>query len=206
MTLVFPAPQKRLWVPGDGGARVLHIAGKIYVKLTDEQVDFATRTGEGWRVRAQERSATDLRDGWMDPITINIVGARGEYAVAIALGREWTGALFDKNKPDVDGPIEVRTVSPKYKYIGARLAMLLHDTDRHDYWPYVLVTSDPPHFTLHGWVYGCEAKEVVNGKKVYWETRGNKTGYWVPVAKLHPMPELVDLLAENDQLRATGGW
>jgi hypothetical protein len=165
------------------------------VRLTPSELRFAADVGVARQIQNMIKGRRD-RDGAEcdDPNTIHIGGARAECAVAKYFGRYWiaAGALGDFTACDVDG-IQVRwtraTHAPHLR---------IRKTDADDA-PFVLVTGDACVYTLHGWMFGRDAKDPT-----YWGDRGyvgRPCQYFVPVSDLSAVDALADWLAEYDYTR-----
>lgn len=115
---------------------------------------------------------------------LDIIGTRGELAVAKCLNLYWSGSVGNYKAIDVGGLIEVRAVDDPSK------RLMIHEEDK-DTPPFVLaVQIKPTLWRLVGWMYGWEAK---NPK--YWSDPSgkNRPAFFVETADLHPMSDLVKL-------------
>ena len=116
------------------------------------------------------------KDGW----GLHIEGAAGEMAAAKALNIYWSATVNTfKKGGDLGDRIQVRTRS-KHDY-----ELLVHPSDRDDD-VFVLVTGKSPHFLVHGWISGRDAKQTA-----YLKTHGGRDpAYFVPHRALHKLDEL----------------
>lgn len=107
-----------------------------------------------------------------------IEGALAEKAAAKVLDRYWSGDVTDYEADDV-GVYQVRYT----RHPAGRL--LVHEKD-HDDRPYILITGDERTFTLHGWLWGSEAKQ-----QQWWDSpQPNRPAFCVPRSALHAIEQL----------------
>lgn len=81
----------------------------------------------------------------------HVNGAIGEQVIAKALGLYWQPNIGGR---DVEGDVgrwQVRT--------SARRGLIIREGDL-DEAPFVLVVGTPPRFTIVGWLYGYEARQL----------------------------------------------
>lgn len=115
---------------------------------------------------------------------LDIVGTRGELAVAKALNLFWSGNVGDYKAIDVGGLFEVRAVEDPSR------RLIIHDEDK-DEPPFILaIQHEPTRWELRGWVHGHEAKRPEFFKD---PTGKGRHAYFVAHAFLRPMKELVAL-------------
>ena len=115
------------------------------ITLSPKQVEFADQQTDQLYSRRRTARTKDLA---IEPSKkINTVGGRSEYAAALCLNMEWTGAKPGK-QPDLDAIIDVKsTTAPNGLLIDRR----------HDEWtPYLLVYNKHPLYQLVGWAFGFE--------------------------------------------------
>lgn len=112
--------------------------------------------------------------GW----DIHIQGALGEMAVAKALNVYWSGSVNTFAACDLPG-LQVRTRSRHW------YDLIVRSRDSDDE-PFILVTGECPTFTVHGWIYGRDAK-----KPKWLREYGNRpAAYFVPQGALRPLKAL----------------
>jgi len=112
--------------------------------------------------------------GWSE----HIEGACGEMAVAKHLGIYWDGSVNTFHQCDLPG-LQVRTRS-RHDY-----DLIVRPSDRDDD-IFVLVTGKCPHYTIHGWIAGRDAK-----KQEYEAAHGGRpTAYFVPRSALQCLSNL----------------
>lgn len=150
------------------------------ITLTPQEAQYAAMVGiqrhiEALRAARPDRYGANTDDGW----TLHIEGAAGELAVAKHLGVYWAAPVNTYSTGGDVGALQVRTRS-RHDY-DLIVRPKDRDTDR-----FILVTGRTPHFRLHGWITGAEAKQ-----DRYLQTHGGREPAWfVPAANLHPMEEL----------------
>lgn len=109
----------------------------------------------------------------------NIIGARGEEAVAKWKGVYWGGDIMTYHLPDVAGKYQVRTRTKDY------YEMIVHEDDA-DNDIFILVIDHAPIMNIVGWLLGKECK-----KKEWIETHGGyRPAFFVPQAVLNPLETL----------------
>jgi hypothetical protein len=109
-------------------------------------------------------------EGW----SADIEGAAGEMAAAKALNLYCSHPVNTfKGGADV-GEYEIRTTSKSSN------KLIVRDRDDNDR-PFVLVTGTAPHFTVHGWIMGKDAKQEK------WKKAPNDRppAWFVPQSSLH---------------------
>ena len=160
---------------------------QIRITLSQIQLDYAENAG---RRRTAYNRKTNARHKWESGHTENpgedpgkvrdLIGARAEAAVSIALRYPWNGSPGTRDVADV-GPYHVRgTAMPWHK-------LILHPEDLDDA-PHILVTpaSRDSRYTffLRGWLWGHEGK-----LSKYWGEYGEKgrPAFWIPQHALRPM-------------------
>jgi hypothetical protein len=98
-----------------------------------------------------------------------------EAALAKALGLYWTGAGHRNSVDgDVAGGRECR------HSLHPHAALCVHG-DESDKAAFYLVTGRAPDFTVHGWLYGAEAKQPT-----WWRGDAARPCFMVPQAELRP--------------------
>jgi len=158
----------------------------IKVILTREHIACAKRVAE---LRNASHRGAGRADGVVAPdsIQMDIDGAYGEIAVAIALNQPWSNAILSiekwllsrDNLPDV-GNKEVKTT----RHPNGCLLLQRHSSNTA---PYVLALLDEfPVVKLVGWMMGDEVKQPK-----YWRTNVPKPCFMAPQRDLHPIEELV---------------
>jgi hypothetical protein len=171
---------------------------RIEVKLSPEQVAFATKIG---RKRHELHNSTGRVDPLVDTsrtgLDVDVQGACAEMAVSVALKRPWDGAfqkledwrIWRKIGHDVSG-LQVRCTN------YATGGLCIHESDPNDH-PFLLVIDrDAPTYIIAGWIFGRDAK-----KPAYWNTTemAARPCFLVPQADL---TSCVDLMRED---RPSGG-
>lgn len=152
----------------------------IVVRLTADEIWHVLIQGGLRRIRTITNGRRD-KFGCVDSLAAwgyDIEGAAGEYATAKALHLFWSGA-GSVGAMDVDG-LQVRT---GFKNQALVIRPNNADADR-----FVFVTGSIPQFTIHGWLYGYEGKQP----KYLRDPGGyKKPAYFIPIADLHPIEELM---------------
>lgn len=129
-------------------------------------------------------NANGLRASHQAGGQLHLLGCLGEFAFALAIGREWSGDVDTfRSRPDV-GKAEVRTRS------RADYDLIVRDDDSPAK-PYVLVNGAetngaqaPVWLEVVGWLWGHEARRPC-WLRAY---GGRPPAYFVPRAGLRPMP------------------
>ncbi|GAA3348560.1 hypothetical protein GCM10020358_67440 [Amorphoplanes nipponensis] len=132
----------------------------------------AFRQIESMRLRLGDQFEADPDNAW----SIHIEGAAGEMAAAKALGRYWAMPVNTfKHGGDV-GELQIRTRSRHHN------ELIVRPGDR-DSDAFVLVTGRSPHFRIHGYITGGQAK------RRYWlhGYGGRPPAYFVPQSALRPL-------------------
>lgn len=115
---------------------------------------------------------------------LNLIGTRGEMAVAKALNLYWSGTVGDYGAVDVGGCVEVRTITKSFH------SLILHPQDKDDV-PFVLVDlSNTPNIRLAGWIYGKDGKQ-----DKFWSDPSGKDrpAFFIDQSYLRNAQELVEL-------------
>jgi hypothetical protein len=89
---------------------------------------------------------------------VDYIGACGELAFCKAMGLYWEARIGNFKEADVGVDIQVRTAPSKLKFAPhnfGRLIVRPADTLAHRF---VLVTGNPPHFFVKGWILGENAQ------------------------------------------------
>lgn len=163
--------------------RTLRDYSQITVELTEEQLELGRQVGEERYKRAQSKGWKS-KLGWTT-VGNNILGARCEAAVAVALGLPWDLDLNNFKKRGDVGGLEVRGTNHTPLYIRPgdppeRIYILVHELARGTY-------------RLRGWMRGEEAMARD-------EWKANPKGWgecWRVLAHhLHPMSDL-PMMKEN---------
>lgn len=131
------------------------------------------------------RNNAKPKDGqsWERVTKDNIMGLRGEMAVARFLDIYWRGAASGDYKADDLNGVEVRTTD----YSGGNL--ILRPRDKL-HMPYVLVICTGAVFDILGWI---QARDGMQPKYLR-ETPGRPPAYFVPRSELKPMESLKQFL------------
>lgn len=116
---------------------------------------------------------------------LNLLGCRGELAVAKALGVFWSGNVGDYSATDVGG-YEVRAFDQPYK----RLIIHPADIEAKGDLPFVSVLFDRAtgrHAELRGWIFARDAD-----RQDWWQDPSGKgrPAFFVPNSALRPMADL----------------
>lgn len=152
----------------------------MVVVLTHEEAVYAASIGALRQINAllagkRDRFGAYKKDGW----GLNIEGAMGELAVAIALDLDQELTVDTYREGNDVGTYEVRTRS------NHSWDLIVRQGDKDDA-PYILVTGVFPEYRVHGWLYGRDAK-----KKKYQKDYGERpTAYFVPQSDLRPLADL----------------
>lgn len=162
--------------------------GPVVVTLSVSELERAALVGAMREVDGIRRCRRD-RDGFRSPRgerwANSVLGAIGEAVVAKATGVAWDARLDSHYHGEDVGPIAVRTGQ-----VGGRLLKVApRDPDDK---PYVLVTGDRETYTVHGWIFGRDAK-----RPEWFHDAGNPNrppAYWVPSDQLRDIRELVEIL------------
>lgn len=147
----------------------------IEVSLEPFEVRLAAGVGMSRHVAALEKGLPDRHgfsgDGWK----VHIEGALGELVVAKALNRFWSGSVNTFKGGDV-GRLQVRTRS-SHTY-----DLIVRSSDADEEY-FVLVTGQCPHYRVHGWIKGADAKQP------QWvQSHGDRPAAWfIPQNALKPL-------------------
>lgn len=151
------------------------------VFLTDEELKLADSIGN-LRQDESEKDGRRAAHGFNgNERACHVLGARGELAVAKALGLQWDATVNTfHNRGDV-GDIEVRTRT-NHSYD------LLVRADDADDRRFVLVIGIDRVFSIYGWKRGADAK-----LKRWIASYGNRPeAYFVPKDRLEPLHSLLE--------------
>jgi len=155
----------------------------MIVTLSTEEMVRAAAIGVKRRVssldRCQDRLLSTSRGAW----DIDIEGACGELAAALALGLEWRGDVDTYKKPDLDHNIQVRTTQGN----PARLRMSPRDSPNERF---VLVVGVHPRYEVVGWIDGNQFRE-----KKYWHAE--RKVWYIPYELLNSLSELLKVINEE---------
>jgi len=147
------------------------------IRLTESEMHHAEIIGKKRQSENISKGRKDANNFDGDGLGMHILGARGEMAVAKALGLPWDVKLGDLGAAEV-GPLQVRTGT----WPGPHL--LLHHNDRGNF---ILVQADGRSFNLLGWIPTHEGKS-----QEYWQDRkAMRPCYWIPASNLRAMNELI---------------
>lgn len=154
----------------------------IRVSLEWYEVRLAAQVGVERNVQSIKDGRTpsaafSTKDGAWE---IHVQGACGELAFAKATNRYWDGSVNRFGNTGDVGPIEVRTRS-RHDY---DLLVRPGDSDES---VFVLVTGLAPHFQVHGWLRGEEAKR----RDWLCAFGGRPPAYFVPKSVLNPVEALL---------------
>jgi hypothetical protein len=117
---------------------------------------------------------------------INVIGCRGEIAVAKALNLYWAGSIGNYGARDVGGLVEVRARRKDHH------KLILHDEDA-DGLPFVLChVSMSTTVRIIGWCFTEEGKRAEYRQ----DPVGGRPAYFVPAEALRPLHELKRWTAE----------
>ena len=132
------------------------------------------RTEEIATRRMNESIRQGLKDkaGCKRNLPGDILGCRGELALAKALGEEWDESVNTFKNPDV-GDVQVRATELD------RGSLIIRPNDPDDHM-YVLVTGVAPNFIVRGYIYGKDAKHA----KFVRSPNGREPAYFVPQSAL----------------------
>ena len=159
------------------------------ITLTDQQLEYATAMGQQRHRYDQAVGASgsyNINESDNDDHRLDIQGCIAEYAVSLALGREWVGFAtdFQNLKADVGSNIQVRST---YLPHGN---LILHPKDQ-DEQVFILVRlHDLPSVEIVGWARGKEVKQPR-----YWkEPVPNRPCYLYPHQLLKGLPRRANSL------------
>lgn len=152
------------------------------MELTQIEAFIASQVGSMRNTKSLAQGNQDAfglsadKDGW----GLHIEGAAGEMAAAKALNIYWAGTINTfKKGGDLGARIQIRTRSRR------DYELLVRPADR-DEDIFVLVTGKSPHFEVHGWITGRDAKQAD-----YLKTHGGRDpAYFVPHRALGRLDEL----------------
>lgn len=152
------------------------------VTLSDAQVERADAVANARQSRSSARRSRNQHgfdSGRRSEAAIHIQGARGELAVAIALGQPWQGSVDTFKQGGDVGPLQVRCRShPDWD--------LLVRTDDPDEAIYVLVTGTDRVYNVVGWIRGRDAK-----RPEWIRSHGGREAAWfVPQSALTPIGDV----------------
>jgi hypothetical protein len=150
------------------------------VTLTRAQFAVCVQTGllrfmsSGGRPRWQ-RAPRPTEGNWLGRLEDETLGACGELALALALGKPWAGTVGTfHDEPDVSG-LDVRTTT---REDGSLIIGSRDPVDRY----VVLVTGQPPTLTIRGYLKAADAR------RAEWvrDPGGLGPAWFVPQSALHP--------------------
>ena len=146
------------------------------VTLTLSEVLMATAAGAVRHMEAVRAGRRDRHGFEGDGLSAHILGACGEIAVGKLTGMYWGGESGTFKKSDIGHDVQIKTRSLEWHDLIVRH----DDADDHRF---VLVTGSPPCLTVHGWVWGREAKQPG-----YLKPHGGRPeAYFVPQSALRAM-------------------
>jgi hypothetical protein len=147
------------------------------IELTTVELLFAAYEGVLRQVRALSRGLEHAAgyDG-SDPWLIHIEGAAAERAVAKALGIYWPNSQGPEHGGDLPGEREVRWVKQ------AHLSLIIRPGDPPER-RYYLVSGREGSYTVHGWIFGHEARREEWSKA----PNGRSPAWFVPQSVLRPL-------------------
>jgi hypothetical protein len=168
------------------------MGGVIKLTLNSEYIALGQRIA---KLRNASHRGIGRADGVVasDSIGMDIDGAYGEIAVALASNKPWTNALLSiekwllsrDNLPDV-GNMEVKTT----RRVSGCLLIQKHSITKA---PYVLVLLDEfPVVKIVGWMNGEDVKQPK-----YWRTNVPRPCYMAPQRDLRPIEELLQETAAH---------
>lgn len=167
----------------------------VTIRMTWEEVDRAVDVGTKRRIAGMKKNRKDAygfdgRNKW----TVDIEGAGGELVGTTHLGVKWNDLLEEVNvngKKIADGDdfIEFRTRSESWH------ELLVRPNDSDDY-AHVLLTGEIPVLTMHGWMWGYEAKQERYLTDLY---NGRQKPYLVPQKDLRPLEELFEVIRQRHE-------
>lgn len=125
------------------------------VILSDKELAFATSIGTRRREADLRHGCRELHGADTESLDkrayFNVLGARGELAVASYLRRKWNADVeYKPGVPDIDPDIQVRCSSKPWG------DLIFRDTDSPEH-RFVLVTGTGPEFEIRGWIWGRDA-------------------------------------------------
>lgn len=169
------------------------LRARVEVRLDVGEVEQAATVGVKRTVSRLTGShrVTGLRgDGGFG---VDVQGAIGEFVVAKALDRHWSGLVENPwvLDGDVGSHVQVRrsTYDPPY--------LILNRNDR-DPDAYVLVVGRWPRYFVPGWLYTWEVRSL-GQRRVFAPGEGAKD--FARVDQLRPVDELRSMLDEKDRRR-----
>ena len=139
------------------------------VTLTWPEVVHAVLTGARRHYESTRKGSQPAHGFTGDSLSIHIDGAAAEMACAKALGLYWSAPVNTYKDADLGEDIQVRL----RRETGRQLIVRPSDSDEHRY---VHVTGTIPDFTVHGWIYGKDAKRDEWSQ----EYGGRPPAYFVP--------------------------
>lgn len=151
------------------------------VTLTPSEIIVGATVGTLRHAESIKNGSADAHE--LDPtvsgLSLHVEGASAELALAKFLGKYWPCTVNTFKQPDLSKKIQVKHTNKS----KPRLLVRPNDEDDH---VFVLVTGRSPHFQIHGWMYGREAKQ----KK--WEDNplGRPLAWFVPKEELHDITTL----------------
>lgn len=158
---------------------------KVVITLTDHELYLAASVGMARQLKnvLKKRKDRNTPKKLDDPWTKHIEGAMGEAAVAKYLDKFWSGRLGDLGAADV-GPYEVRTNTSQAK--GNDLILKEGDNPAA---LFIHVISNPPDFTITGFMKGEEAQKYPLEERVK-----GRPSFFVPPEDLEPIKTLKEFL------------
>jgi hypothetical protein len=151
----------------------------IWVRLSDRDQEHALATAAKRNGEANRMGLPDKHGFQGDGETIHSLGALGELAVALALGRKWDASVNTFKRGGDVGEIQVRTRSEPWH------DLIVREDDRNED-TFVLVNGSeaPRWLEVVGWTKGLAAKRDAFLKS--WG--GREAAYFVPRSALKSLP------------------
>lgn len=150
------------------------------IELTEHEMRFAAQVGAERYLRSSlsdAKPAAGATRSW----DIDINGAMAEMAAAKALGLYWGATVNNFDGPDIGAKTQVRW-TPRH---NGRLILRQDDNPEHYF---ILVTGEPPHLTVQGWII---ARDGMRGEFVTDAGVDDRPEAWfVPQWALRPLPSL----------------
>lgn len=164
------------------------------ITLTPEQRAFARSVGikrHQEALRSGRRDAHGLRSQGADE---HIVGAEGELAAAIAIGRQWDAPVNTFKVGGDVGKLQVRTRTLVNKegrrfHPDHRELLIRPDDRREDI--FILVHADQDDYIVCGVITGDEAMRPVNWKDI---GNGRPKAWYIPAWRLYNIEHFREVL------------
>lgn len=148
----------------------------VVVELSRDEMMWAAQGGCLRYIDAQLKRRQENFSHW-DPWGRDILGCLAECAVAKYKNAYWTPC---HDRPH--GVADLGTDKQVRSSPNPRSPLTIYKTDKSDH-SFLLVITQPPKFTLVGWMHGKDAKQPQ-----YWkDTNVNAPAFFVPQADLRPL-------------------